>query len=216
MIRLAKGPKPNVLVSNAEDWTRELLEKLANGEDVSDTIKGRYRHREIKTALIDETREKCAYCESKVRHIAHGDIEHISPKSIHPELTFEWDNLTFACPICNGNKSNKEGFVDPYDCEPMDHFFFDGPLLFSNPGNEMAKYTEITIDLNRFELVEKRKERISNLHQQIDNLAKTQNVKLKAILKDDIVNNETADDIEYAALSRHFVAKCIERLEAPP
>ena len=103
--------------------------------------------------------------------------------------------------------------VDPYDGEPMDHFFFEGPILFSAPGNETATYTEAQIKLNRDELVEKRKERISNLHRQIDNLAKTDNPNLKEILRNDILQNETATDKEYAALSKHFITTCFEKLD---
>lgn len=213
MIKLTKGPKPTILERNAEAWTLELIQKVANKEEISSTLKNRYNHSEIKDALLQETNGKCAYCESKVGHVAHGDIEHIAPKSIHPSLSYEWTNLTYACPKCNNNKRNHEGMVDPYAGEPMAHFFFEGPLLFPMPGDEIAQLTEAKIKLNRSELIEKRKERIQNLHKQIDNLTKTKNKVLKAAIREDILANETAADKEYAALAKHFVTTCFKKLD---
>src|SRR5947209_8328121 len=127
MIRLNKGPKPQILTENEAAWTATV----ANGE-ATPAEKARYRHPEIKEALVSETHGKCAYCESKLQHIHHGDIEHIYPKSLALEKTFEWENLTLACEICNQNKSNKDPFLeqilDPYSVEPSEHLFFAGPL----------------------------------------------------------------------------------------
>lgn len=213
MINLRKGPKPAVLEDNAEAWTQELTDKIAANEEASKTLKSKYNHPDIKSALIDETHGKCAYCESKVRHVAHGDIEHVAPKSVHPNLSFEWTNLTFACPVCNNKKRNHEGVVDPYDGDPMRHFFFQGPLLLHKPGNEAAEFTETQLELNRPELLEKRGERITNLHKQFDNIAKTQNPRLKAVLREDIIRNETHESSEYTALARHFIPSCLEHMD---
>ena len=42
------------------------------------------------SAPIDETHGKCAYCESKIKHIDYGDIEHILPKNknARPDLCY--------------------------------------------------------------------------------------------------------------------------------
>lgn len=76
MIKLRKGKKPAVLEKKAALWTNNLLTKIANGTRLSKAEKGRYRHPQIKAALKEETREKCAYCESKFLHVTHGDVEH--------------------------------------------------------------------------------------------------------------------------------------------
>jgi uncharacterized protein (TIGR02646 family) len=217
MIRLSKGRKPEILTQKQEEWTKALLAAIKSDEKPTETIKGRYRHPQIKTAIVDETYGKCAYCESKVRHIAHGDIEHIIPKSIEPQLTFEWDNMTLACDRCNENKSdhfaNHDDLVDPYAVNPDDHFFIEGPLVLPVPGDEAAELTEKTIKLNRLELVEMRKKRIQSLHDQVKNIAKTHSEDLRAVLKQDLINNETSNDTEYAALARSFVPRCLELIE---
>ncbi|MDT3498329.1 HNH endonuclease, partial [Bacillus toyonensis] len=106
MISLIKSSKPTILVEKEINWTNELLSFEESGEKVPNHIKGRYRHEEIKEALLKETYAKCAYCESKILHIDYGDIEHIIPKSIFPQKTFLWDNLTIGCAKCNQSKSN--------------------------------------------------------------------------------------------------------------
>jgi 5-methylcytosine-specific restriction endonuclease McrA len=108
MIRLKKLPEPEYLARNASEWARVLLEKLAANQVPSATEKSRYRHPDIKAALISETHGKCDYCESRLLHIHHGDVEHFYPKSLAPAKTFEWKNLTLACEICNQNKSDKD------------------------------------------------------------------------------------------------------------
>lgn len=90
MIALTKGPKPPVLEQNATAWTQDLLAAIQRGEKLSAARRGRYNNKQIKDALLAETHEKCAYCESKFRHVTYGDIEHITPKNNHPETSYEW------------------------------------------------------------------------------------------------------------------------------
>ena len=108
MIKITKTAKPDVLEKNAAEWTRVVLDKLAAGEKLTSTDDARYRHAEVKAALVAETHGKCAYCESKLKHIHHGDVEHMSPKSLEPVTRYEWRNLTLACEICNQNKSKRD------------------------------------------------------------------------------------------------------------
>lgn len=51
---------------------------------------------------------RCAYCEDS----AADEVEHILPKNLFPQHTFEWSNYLFACGPCNGPKSNRYGTVD--------------------------------------------------------------------------------------------------------
>src|SRR5262245_49620492 len=141
MIKLTKGPPPQVLVDNAANWTAELLAEMENGGDKIAYRAGKYRHPEIKDALKLETHRKCAYCESKPLHVTFGDIEHVIPKSEEPNLTFDWPNLTLACDVCNTNKGAKMGLLDPYHCEPEQEFEFHGPMMFHRAGHAAAELT---------------------------------------------------------------------------
>ena len=171
MIYLTKSAKPKILELNADTWTTELLKKIAAGEEPSTYLLSRYSHKEIKAALLAETNDKCAYCESPVRHITHGDIEHIIPKSSQPALRFEWNNLTVACDMCNTNKSDSTGVVDPYASDPNGRFDFYGPLMWASPQDEEAVFTEEKLQLNRDGLVERRKERLEYLRSLVDSAA---------------------------------------------
>lgn len=209
MIKLEKGPIPEVLRIRAAEWTAAILAKVERGEVPTKAEMARYRHPEIKSALITETRGKCAYCESKLKHISHGDIEHIVPKSRIRERTFDWSNLTLACDLCNQNKGthpgNHEEFVDPYATEPREHLTFFGSLVFALPGSNAGHLTEKLLDLNRAELVERRGERLRSLHAQILVMGQTTDDNLRAVIRRDIETHETAAHQEFAAMSRRFV-----------
>lgn len=128
--------KPQVLVDFAEQWTKEYLDCLQREEKPSETIAQRYNNKTIKDTLEKETFGKCAYCESKIKHIEFGDIEHILPKrkDARPDLYVEWSNLTLACEVCN--RVNKRDYynpnaplVNPYEDDPKDFLFFLERLL---------------------------------------------------------------------------------------
>ena len=40
-----------------------------------------YAGKEVKDALIGMQHGKCAFCESRITHIAYGDVEHFRPKA---------------------------------------------------------------------------------------------------------------------------------------
>ncbi len=73
-----------------------------------------YGHETVKQALLEAQHGKCAFCESKLTHIAYGDVEHFRPKGGWRQeeeeplrrpgyywLAYEWANLFLACTLCN-------------------------------------------------------------------------------------------------------------------
>jgi uncharacterized protein (TIGR02646 family) len=205
MILLIKRPKPRVLEVNAQRWTTELLAIIDAGEDPSPTKKGRYNHQDIKSELLLETQEKCAYCESKLTHVTYGDIEHITPKSARPELSFEWLNLTVACDVCNTKKSNKEGLIDPYIPNPEDHFLFLGPMMFLKSENDAARIAHTVLDLNRTPLLERRKEKLDALNDRLSTIRNVADENARTLLHQTVIAEETGPSKEYAACARAFV-----------
>jgi uncharacterized protein (TIGR02646 family) len=78
-------------------------------------IKDIYGDDEVKTLLKTLQNHKCCFCEAKITHISHGDIEHFRPKASYQQdedtrltypgyywLAYDWDNLYLACEKCNG------------------------------------------------------------------------------------------------------------------
>jgi hypothetical protein len=80
----------------------------------------------VKAALRIAQHDKCGFCESKVTHVAFGDVEHFRPKAAFRAiqgdaltrpgyywLAYEWTNLLFACEPCNRrHKGNLFPLVD--------------------------------------------------------------------------------------------------------
>ena len=75
---------------------------------------GIYGQKSVKDALQKAQHDKCAFCESKITHIAYGDVEHFRPKAGYRQepkdplvrpgyywLAYEWSNLLFCCQLCN-------------------------------------------------------------------------------------------------------------------
>jgi uncharacterized protein (TIGR02646 family) len=215
MIKLQKGGPPQVLIDNAVAWTKVVVDRLAAGEKPTNTEKNRYNHRDVKAALVAETRGKCAYCESKVRHVSYGDIEHVVPKSDDPSRWYDWLNLTLACDVCNTKKSNApvngDVFVDPYAVDPEGEYWLLGAMVKERTGREAAVLTERLLDLNRAELLERRAGRLNDLLRMLDVVEGAQQPALKAVLWEDFCR-ETEGDKEYAALARTVMALAKEKL----
>lgn len=75
-----------------------------------------YASQAIKQQLLEEQRGCCAYCEAYIVATQYGDVEHFRPKAgfnqIHNSappshregyfwLAYTWENLYYACVICN-------------------------------------------------------------------------------------------------------------------
>lgn len=73
-----------------------------------------YAAEEVRDALLLAQHKKCAFCESFVRHVSYGDVEHFRPKMGYRQrnsdslrrpgyywLAYEWGNLFFCCQLCN-------------------------------------------------------------------------------------------------------------------
>ncbi|MEO9458831.1 MAG: HNH endonuclease [Lentilitoribacter sp.] len=199
-----KGREPQVLIDNKASWTSQLLAAVA--QDDKDEIRNKtkkYNHPDIKAALKAETSEKCAYCEAKVTDVAHGDIEHVSPKSVDRALTFEWDNLTFSCQICNQKKSAKDGIIDPYAVQPSEHLFFAG--AFVKGQTQEGTRTVIELDLNRTPLLESRNREIERYANEIEKVFLIPDINLKQLLLDNLLADLETGKPEFVAACRTVV-----------
>lgn len=212
MIRVQKGQAPPVLAANAATWTKDLL--AAKAAKAAKKIESRYQSHEVKAALVRDFHGKCAYCESFIRHVDYGDIEHFRPKA-NPKwrhLTFDWNNLLLACGRCNGRENKGTRFpeasedgpiVNPCEEEPSDHLRFE-----FEPAAKLASVygrtprgvtTEQVLGLNRKELRAERSRQVARL----------------AVLRDFANTNSEAAEIwaeaqsagaQYAAFARSVAA----------
>jgi flagellum-specific peptidoglycan hydrolase FlgJ len=143
------------------------------------------------------------YCEGKFEHNSYSHVEHIKPKAKFPELKFSWDNLGFSCQVCNTNKGEKYNettpFIDPYSENPEDYIVFLLFYLFPKQGSEQGEYTIKELDLNRPNLIERRKERIDKLNVMINATYRTssENLRNQAIME---LKAEADKGKEYSAM----------------
>lgn len=57
----------------------------------------------------------CAYSAFRVPRVAGWhSVEHFRPKSLYPELAYEWANFRFVCQRMNGRKRDCEDVLDPF------------------------------------------------------------------------------------------------------
>ena len=126
MIRIERPAAPGSLLASAVSALQRVENAVAAGQspEFDRTV---YAHRDVKAALIEAQHGKCCFCESKVRHVSPGDVEHLRPKAgfrQHPHsalekpgyywLAYAWDNLLFACEECNRReKRNLFPLEDP-------------------------------------------------------------------------------------------------------
>jgi uncharacterized protein (TIGR02646 family) len=142
VIYVPRTPQPKALQKNADRWLLKLQEISGNANSTKKQIENaqnKYRHDQVKDALVKMFHGKCAYCESKITVVTYGAIEHFWPKSTHVDLTFTWENLLLSCDLCNDANHKGTQFpidnqghpllIDPTDpaTDPSEHleFFWD-------------------------------------------------------------------------------------------
>jgi uncharacterized protein (TIGR02646 family) len=125
MIRFARPNPPKVLLEAGAEETQRMCRdferdpdfRLGNKRfdfDLRKDGKALYNHEEVKTPLLAAQHGKCAFCESKITPVSYGTIEHFRPKGGFQQregdeleqpgyywLAYRWENLFFACQICN-------------------------------------------------------------------------------------------------------------------
>jgi uncharacterized protein (TIGR02646 family) len=169
-------------------------------------LKTDYKNKENKEALKDSSYGKCMYCESAISHIDYGDVEHIKPKSLFPAEKYNWDNLGYACPKCN-RECKKEiydpNIINPYDTDPVNYLYFIGGILRAKNSNNKGRITITIIQLNRPDLLQKRKEALLLLEQLIIRFQTTTNLAEKEALKK-LIEENVKDYNEFSACKKAF------------
>lgn len=80
---------------------RDLMEFLATDDGKALWRKTRYK-------AISKSNGKCCLCGRGAHEGVILHVDHIKPKSLHPELAFEIDNLQVLCEDCNIGKGNSD------------------------------------------------------------------------------------------------------------
>jgi uncharacterized protein (TIGR02646 family) len=141
MIRVNRGPEPEGFMARSEDWQRRFREaRLADAKLTPASFWQRVRRELVRDVnLLDAAfYSKCAFCESKIRHVSPAHLEHYRPKSGFSDLMFIWQNWLIACPRCNIKKGmhfplcedDQPCLLDPTTDDPSEHLdFLDAQIL---------------------------------------------------------------------------------------
>lgn len=166
-----------------------------------------------KAALRADFNGSCGYCDDDDVYAlgARGfHIDHFAPKAKFPHLRDSYDNLVYACPICNVYKGNywpseeagikvldECGWEDPCDVAFDEHLrrLGDGRIVPASPLGEFM-HRRLRLGLRR--------------HQLIWLLAKTRDMILEITEEIGIVEEESET---HAALLRSFVNLTVRFLE---
>jgi hypothetical protein len=74
-------------------------------------------YQSFKPWLRDEFSFRCVYCLWRESWCGDGDdsfsVEHLFPRSTHPDRVCDYDNLVYACCRCNSMKQNAPPVFDP-------------------------------------------------------------------------------------------------------
>lgn len=140
---------------------------------------GKTYYQNLIAYLLSVQSGKCCYCGNKLNVTSAQKVDHIAPKSKHPEYTFYPTNLALSCDKCNGpghkhvwdtisikNTSYEEHvflIVHPYFDDPQDHYGFvsTGSEILIQHKSDKGK---ITIEKLKLDSVERTQERF---HQKI-------------------------------------------------
>lgn len=220
MRRLTKRSKPAILVKREAEWTAAYLAwraGLSAGTETRASEPRRWGHQDIREALEKETSLKCSYCESLIGAVAREHIEHIQPRAYRPELVVYWENLTLACPRCNGYKGDyfneAEPLLNPYTDDLQGHLSFLGATVTYRPGSHVGQRTVLRLRLYRVDLMLARSRRLEQVAQLVHQWA-TADGPLADTLAD-IIREEASPDAEYAATIEAYLRHVDFPLEAP-
>lgn len=206
-----------------------------------------YGHETVKFSLKEMQHGKCAFCESKVDHIAYGDVEHFRPKGGFRQslsdplgrpgyywLAYEWENLLFACQLCNqrfkknlfplqdpskrahdhrGSLSEESPMIiDPTNEDPQDAIGFRGEVAFGWDAAGRGEATLEALGLNRIELQEHRRDWLKTVKLLFDVLqvaaGRPEDVELKQLAEaaQRKIEEATVNTAEYAGMIRAAIA----------
>lgn len=105
---------PDILIDLTKKGKKETEKNIqfSNKKAFKKMSYSAYSHSDVKDALIELFKGKCAYCESKFLHVYSGDVEHFRPKGEIEDATpnkepgyywlaADWTNLLLSCRNCN-------------------------------------------------------------------------------------------------------------------
>ncbi len=246
MIRINKpSTAPAILSSDGTTETKDHCDAYIRDQpayqDGTKTFEFKrtiYADDSVKAALVTAQHGKCAFCESRITHDQPGDVEHFRPKKgiargkslSRPGyywLAYDWENLLFACALCNRrHKRNsfpllpgspkarshvdvvsKEQplFIHPANEEPETMIGFRAHIPYARGGNIRARQTIQELGLKRKELMEVRAKHLARLRLLVEAASKLPRGSVRAKIEKHL-QEATHDSEPFSSMVRSFLA----------
>lgn len=158
MIKIQKPAAPQVLIDNKAIWTQCLLDAIDTyggyskiPESEKSGLLTHYRHKDIQSVLFASSHHKCAFCECIPGESGNIEVEHFEPKSLYPDLAFEWDNFLPSCRKCNEAKSDFDTrsipIINPTAEDPEEFLTYSFLRITPLTGSGQEDKAQQTIDV---------------------------------------------------------------------
>ncbi len=150
-----RGPQPGQIAGFSNQYTQGWVAYYTNRDrDGNPVLPEPEDHHwsYFSETLGSRSNRNCWYCERRCQAVGGWapTIDHFRPRSLFPELTYEWSNWIFSCRRCNvDNKMDKWpelGFVDPASADiaerPEQYFDYEsdtGKIIARNGLSEAAR-----------------------------------------------------------------------------
>lgn len=138
MIPVAPQPEPPLFDQKVRVPGYKFLKKFANLTLTSKQWFGHEYWKNIRYELHIAYNGICAYSANWIpRGESSPTIDHFIPKSVRPDLAYEWSNYRLACPLVNTRKRDYQDVIDPFMLS-YNWFFLDFPSLLIKPNPELS------------------------------------------------------------------------------
>ena len=162
MMKQTRPQIPDWLNENWEKWGNKYKENQIKGTKFNwFSHNGETVNHKLLPTLKIMTANHCSFCDGHPMTRIGNTIEHFRPKSIFPELSYQWENLFLCCGNCQkkGDQFN-ELLLKPDEIDYEFHRYFDYNFetgcLRPNPYSDVkdqhrARITLIIYGLNNFD-----------------------------------------------------------------
>jgi len=152
---------PDFLIEKWEEWGKEWERRHSENNRASfywHQVDNEAVNHKLLPTLKAQTQDHCSFCDNyPVSPPSVDTIEHFRPKTTHPSLAYQWENLYYCCVYCQGAKQEKfdEALLRPdaidYDFDRFFRWDFTrGPLeVNERAADEDKKRAQVTIELYR-------------------------------------------------------------------
>ena len=137
MIPIKPQPEPDDFDEKVRKEGKYFLSKVPNPK-TKDWKNRDYWRRSLRD-LYDACNHICAYSAQWIPYDTGSPaVDHFIPKTVKPELAYEWDNFRLICSKINTNKGIKKEIIDPFFL-PADSFILDFPSMLIKPNSNLLE-----------------------------------------------------------------------------